>query len=49
MKHINCLLNTDQYNDLWTLLREARERSEDSILTCSLETEQIDTLMEALQ
>ena len=49
MKHINCLLNTDQYNDLWTLLREARERSTDSILTCELETEQIDTLMEALQ
>jgi len=49
MKHINCLLNTDQYNNLWTLLHEAYDRSKDSILTCELETDQIEELMEALQ
>jgi hypothetical protein len=48
MKHINCLMNSDQYNNLMILIREARERSKDSILTCSLETEQIDELMEVL-
>ncbi|AYR01809.1 hypothetical protein [Synechococcus phage S-E7] len=39
-------LNTDQYNNLMTLLRESHERSRDSILTCSLKTSQIDELME---
>ena len=48
MKHINCLMNSDQYSNLMVLLREARERSTDSILTCTLETEQIDELMEVL-
>ena len=49
MKHINCLMNPTQYNNLWTLLHEAHDRAEDSILTCKLETEQIEELMEALE
>ena len=49
MKHINCLMNTTQYNHLWILLREAHDRSKDSILTCNLETDEIESLMEALQ
>ena len=48
MKHINCLMNSDQYSNLMTLLREARDRAKDSILTCELETEQIDELLEVL-
>mgnify|MGYP003144066598 FL=1 len=49
MKHINCLMSPNQYNNLWTLLHEAYDRSKDSILTCELETDQIEELMEALQ
>ncbi len=49
MKHINCLMSPKQYNNLWTLLHEAYDRSKDSILTCELETDQIEELMEALQ
>ena len=48
MKHINCLLNSDQYNNMMTLLREARDRAKDSILTCELEVEEIDELMEVM-
>ena len=36
-------------NNLWTLLHEAYDRSKDSILTCNLETDQIEELMETLQ
>ena len=49
MKHINCLMSPKQYNNLWTLLHEAYDRSKDSILTCELETDQIEELMQALQ
>ena len=49
MKHINWLMSPTQYNNLWTLLHEAYDRSKDSILTCNLETDQIEELMEALQ
>ena len=49
MKHINCLMSPTQYHTLWTLLHEAYDRSKDSILTCNLETDQIEELMEALQ
>ena len=48
MRHINSLLNSDQYSNLMTLLREARDRAKDSILTCELEEEQIDELEEVL-
>ena len=48
MRHLNALLNDSQYGNLMTLLREARDRAKDSILTCELETEQIDELMEVL-
>ena len=48
MRHLNALLNDSQYGNLMTLLREARDRAKDSILTCELEVEQIDELEEAL-
>ena len=48
MRHINALLNSDQYSNRMTLLREARDRAKDSILTCELEEEQIDELEEVL-
>ena len=48
MRHINALLNSDQYSNLMTLLREARARAKDSILTCELEEAQIDELEEVL-
>ena len=48
MKHINCLMNSEQYSNLQTLLCEALERANDSILTCSLEAEEIEDLMNAL-
>ena len=48
MRHINALLNSDQCSNLMTLLREARDRAKDSILTCELEEEQIDELEEVL-
>ena len=48
MRHINALLNSDKYSNLMTLLREARDRAKDSILTCELEEEQIDELEEVL-
>ena len=48
MKHINALLNSSQYSNLMTLLREARDRAKDSILTCELEVEEIDELEEVL-
>ena len=41
-------MNANQYSNLMTLLREARDRAKDSILTCELETEQIDELLEVL-
>ena len=34
MRHINALLNGSQYENLNTLLMEARDRAKDSILTC---------------
>ena len=49
MKHINCLMNSKQYNNLQTLLCEALERANDSILTCSLKAEEIEDLMTALE
>ena len=48
MKHLNALLNQSQYANLLTLLREARDRAKDSILTCELEEEEIDELEEVL-
>ena len=48
MKHINALFNQQQYANLLTLLREAKDRAKDSILTCELTTEQINELEEAL-
>ncbi len=48
MKHINCLMNPEQYSNLQTLLCEALERANDSILTCKLEAEDIEDLMNAL-
>lgn len=48
MRHLNALLNDEQYSNLMTLLREARDRATDSILTCELEEEQIDELKEVL-
>ena len=48
MRHINALLNSSQYSNLMTLLREARDRAKDSILTCELEEEEIDELEEVL-
>jgi len=42
-------LNSEQYNNLMTLLRESQERSRDSILTCSLEANQVDELIEVCQ
>ena len=49
MKHINCLLTPVQYINLHTLLSEAHDRAEDSILTCKLATNEIEEIMEALQ
>ena len=48
MKHINCLMSPKVYNDLQTLLRDARERAEDSILTCPLTTDEIFDIQVAL-
>ena len=48
MKHINALFNQTQYRNLLTLLREARDRATDSILTCELTKEEIDELEEVL-
>ena len=48
MKHINCLMSPKVYNDLQTLLHEARERAEDPILTCSLTTDEIFDIQVAL-
>ena len=48
MRHLNALMNSDQYGNLMTLLREARDRAKDSILTCELSEEQIDELEEVL-
>ena len=48
MRHINALFNHEQYSNLLTLLREARDRAKDSILTCELTEEQIDELEEVL-
>ena len=36
------------YSNLQTLLAEARERAEDSILTCSLTTDEIEDIQIAL-
>ena len=49
MKQINCVLTPVQYINLHTLLSEAHDRAEDSILTCKLETEEIEELMEVLE
>jgi len=48
MRHINALMNGSQYSNLMTLLREARDRAKDSILTCELTEEEIDELEEVL-
>ena len=48
MKHINCLLNTDQYNDLWTLFNDAHWRSLDNICSHPLEAKDIEDLAEDL-
>ena len=48
MRHLNALLNDSQYSNLMTLLREARDRAKDSILTCELVVEQIDEREEVL-
>ena len=41
-------MNSEQYSNLQTLLREALERANDSILTCELEAEEIEDLMNAI-
>ena len=48
MKHINALMSPKVYSNLQTLLAEARERAEDSILTCSLTTDEIEDIQIAL-
>ena len=48
MRHLNALMNSEQYGNLITLLREARDRAKDSILTFELSEEQIDELEEVL-
>ncbi len=48
MRHVNCLMSPKVYNNLQTLLHEARERAEDSILTCTLTTEEIEDIQIAL-
>ena len=48
-KMIQIDLSPEQYNNVMTILREAHERSKDSILTCSLQTTQIDNLLEAFE
>jgi len=48
MRHINALMNSSQYENLNTLLMEARDRAKDSILTCELTVEEIDELLEVL-
>ena len=49
VKHINTLLNAQQHENLWILLRESYERSQDNILTCKLKGEDILEIMELLQ
>ena len=46
MSHITALLNSDQYSNLMTLLREARDRAK--LDTSELTEEQIDELEEVL-
>ena len=48
MRHLNALLNDSQYGNFMTLLREARDRAKDIILTCELTEEEIDELEEVL-
>ena len=48
MRHLNALLNDKQYSNLIELLWEAKDRAKDSILTCCLETEEIEELEEVL-
>ncbi len=48
MKHINALFNQKQYSNLMTLLREAKDRAKDSILTCELTIKEIEELEEVL-
>ena len=48
MKHINALMSPKVYYNLQTLLAEAMERAEDSILTCSLTKDEIEDIMIAL-
>ncbi len=48
MKHINCLMEPKVYNNLQTLLCEALERANDSILTCSLEPDEIEDIMNSI-
>ena len=48
MRHLNALLNDKQYSNLIELLYEAKDRAKDSILTCCLETEEIEELEEVL-
>ena len=48
MRHLNALLNDEQYTNLHELLNEAYFRADDSILTCSLNREQIEELKEVL-
>ena len=48
MKHINALMSPKVYNNLQTLLHEAMERAEDSILTCTLTKEEIEDIQIAL-
>ena len=48
MKHINALMSPKVYNNLQTLLHEARERAKDEILTCSLTVDEIEDIQIAL-
>lgn len=48
MRHINALLNDEQYKNLGALLNESYFRADDSILTCCLNREQIEELQEVL-
>ena len=48
MKHINCSMSTEVYNNLQELLNEAYFRADDSILTCCLTRDQIEDIQIAL-
>lgn len=46
---INIELNAQQWSNLSRLLHECKYRAEDSILTCTVKSEDIQELIEAVQ